>query len=146
MQVTEELLDRARLLNACSDLPVVGTDVLTLPVSLALWVENKKLLTSDEIAELCSDPNVSRGCVQVSFLARTGCVYNAYGSGSRSGGGYGTGTGAGYGCGVSDGDGFGHWDWFGHGDNDVNLYGVGDITGKGYGDGDGMGYGDGDDA
>lgn len=138
MEVTQELLVRACLLGACTDLPVVGSDVLRVTHAAACWVETNELLTPQELAELCDDPRTSRGRLQVSLLSlhgkgmgdrRIGDTVVVYDNGS----GFGYGLGYGYSCGLGHG--------FGIDCGGEHGWGCHDYGGS-YGDGAGTGYGD----
>lgn len=127
MRVTNDLLLRARLLGACSDLPPVGVDVLLLEYAQAVWAEDYNMLTADEIAELCGSSCIYTGHVPVSLLPQEG-----KGCGLTYGHGYHDGHGTGYGY---------SRDW---GDGSASGYGVGAGQGRsyGYGKSDGSGFGE----
>jgi len=115
--VTQALLDRAKLLGACSDLPPVGASLDDLGQCDLAWCDERELLLADEL-----DAAIGRSDIPLALLAHAGYGYG-YGYGDGSG------DGSGYGSGYSYGDGSG--DGYGDGDGD------GDGSGSGYSYGDG---------
>lgn len=140
MKVTNELLDRARLLGACSEVPSVGDDVLSLTQYMAVWAEEHDLFTAQELHELCDDPRVSRGRVQLTLLPKYGycCCSEASWYMLRTGAG--DGTGEGYGIQLDSGHGYGYGLQHGYATSAGSGLGYGDSYG--FGHNDGWGYGE----
>ena len=116
--VTQDILDRAKRLGACSDLPAVGAALDQCTATQLAWADTHGLLSPKE-----------RDSIPVPAIVAAGRLPLW----AHSGSGDGDGSGDGYGDGDGDGDGYGD----GYGRGYGSGYGSGNGSGYGYGDGRG---------